>query len=124
VTEDPQTAVVDEYLESLDPESRAAFGRIRTLVTEVAPDVRQGTSYGVPALMFQGKPLLGFHAGKTFLSVYPYSGDVVTALRARVPGLETTSGSVHFTADEPLPDDAIRVLVDLRIAEIEGRALR
>jgi uncharacterized protein YdhG (YjbR/CyaY superfamily) len=122
VTGYPHRGVVDQYLESLDPDSRAAFGRIRALVTEVAPAVGQGTSYGVPALMYEGKPLVGFHAGKTFLSVYPYSGDVVAALRDRVPGLETTSGSVHFTTAEPLPDDEIRALVELRIAEIEGRA--
>jgi uncharacterized protein YdhG (YjbR/CyaY superfamily) len=112
---------VDEYFESLDPETRAAFERVRALATEVAPDVGQGTSYGVPALMHGGKPLIGFHAGKGFLSVYPYSGAVLTALRERLPGLETTSGSVHFSAREPLPDDAVRTMVELRIAEIERR---
>ena len=113
---------VDEYFESIDPGERAAFERVRAIVTEVAPDVGQGTSYGVPALMYAAKPLLGFHAGKGFLSLYPYSGDVVTALRERLPGFETTSGSVHFSAEEPLPDEAVRAMVELRIAEIEGRA--
>ena len=113
---------VDEFFESLDSDERAAFERVRAIVTELAPDVGQGTSYGVPALMYAAKPLLGFHAGKGFLSLYPYSGDVVTALRERLPGFETTSGSVHFSAEEPLPDEAVRAMVELRVAEIEGRA--
>jgi uncharacterized protein YdhG (YjbR/CyaY superfamily) len=121
VTENPQTGAVDEYFQSLEADERAAFERVRSLVTEVAPGVGQGTSYGVPALMHAGRPLIGFHAGKTFLSVYPYSGAVVTALRERLPGLETTSGSVHFSKGEPLPDEVIRTMVELRIAEIEGR---
>ena len=112
---------VDEYFESLDPGTRAAFERVRALATEVAPGVEQGTSYGVAALMLGGKPLIGFHAGKGFLSVYPYSGAVVTALHEKVPGLEGTKGSVHFRAEEPLPDHAVRAIVELRIAEIEGR---
>ena len=112
---------VDEYLAALDPESRAAFERIRSLVREAVPDVGQGVSYGVPAFFHAGRPLLGLHAGRKFLSVYPYSGDVVDALRERVAGLETTSGSVHFTAAEPLSDEAVRALVELRIGEIEGR---
>jgi uncharacterized protein YdhG (YjbR/CyaY superfamily) len=72
--------------------------------------------------MYVGKPLVGFHAGKGFLSVYPYSGDVGTALRERLPGLETTSGSVYFSAEDPLPEEAVRAMVELRIAEIEGCA--
>src|SRR5262249_39739473 len=111
---------VDEYFESLEPDERAAFERVRAAATEVAPGVEQGTSYGVAALMYAGKPLIGFHAGKGFLSLYPYSGAVVTALREKVPGIEGTSGSVHFTAEAPLTDDAVRVMVELRIAEIEG----
>jgi uncharacterized protein YdhG (YjbR/CyaY superfamily) len=121
VTENPQLGPVDEYFQRLEADERTAFERVRSLATEVAPEVGQGTSYGVPALMHSGKPLIGFHAGKTFLSVYPYSGDVVTALRERLPGLETTSGSVHFSVGEPLTDDVIRTMVELRIAEIDGR---
>jgi uncharacterized protein YdhG (YjbR/CyaY superfamily) len=121
VTGNPQRGAVDEYFESLEPDERAALERVRALATEVAPDVGQGSSYGVPALMFAGRPLIGFHAGKTFLSVYPYSGEVVTALRERLPGLEATSGSVHFSAGSPLSDETIRTMVELRIAEIEGR---
>jgi uncharacterized protein YdhG (YjbR/CyaY superfamily) len=113
---------VDGYFKSLDPDSRVAFERVRSIATEIAPGAGQGTSYGVPALLHEGKPLIGFHAGKSFLSVYPYSGEVVTALRERVPGLETTRGSVHFTVEEPLPDHAIRAMVELRITEIEARA--
>jgi uncharacterized protein YdhG (YjbR/CyaY superfamily) len=113
---------VDEFLAALDPESRAVFERICALVREVVPDVAQGVSYGVPALFHGGRPLIGFHAGRNFLSVYPYSGDVVGALRERLAGLETTRGSVHFSAAEPLSDEAVRALVELRVAEIEGRA--
>jgi uncharacterized protein YdhG (YjbR/CyaY superfamily) len=57
-------------------------------VVELAPGVGQGMGYGVPALTYEGKALIGFHAGKRHLSVYPYSGAVVSALRERLPELD------------------------------------
>ena len=110
---------VDEYFGRLEPDTRAAFERVRRIVVELVPGAAQGMSYGVPALMYEGKPLIGFHAGKKHLSVYPYSGAVVPALSERLPGLEASGGTVRFAVGTPLPADAVRALVRLRIAEIE-----
>jgi uncharacterized protein YdhG (YjbR/CyaY superfamily) len=112
---------VDDYFATLDAETRAAFEHVRKLALELAPDAGQGTSYGVAALMHGGRGLLGFHAAKKHLSVYPYSGKAVDAVRDRLEGFELSSGTIRFTAEHPLPDDAVRDLVRFRIAEIERR---
>lgn len=113
-------AAVDEYFENLDPETRAAFERIRRLVLESVPDAEQGTSYGMAALKYKGKPLLGFAAAKRHLSVFPFSAQVVDEVRDQLSGFELSKGTIRFTLDQPLADDVIRDVVKLRAAEISS----
>jgi uncharacterized protein YdhG (YjbR/CyaY superfamily) len=105
---------VDEYLDSLDEQDRAAFARVRDLALQVVPDAEQGTSYGVAALMVRGKPLLGFHAAAEHLALYPFSGSAVEAVRDQLAGFSLSRGTVRFTARTPLPEQAVRDLVRAR----------
>jgi uncharacterized protein YdhG (YjbR/CyaY superfamily) len=110
---------VDDYLGSLDPTTAAAFERIRQLVLEVAPAVEQGTSYGMAALKYEGRPLLGFRAAKRHLSVFPVSTEVVDGVTGQLRGFELSKGTIRFTVEQPLPDDVVRELARSRVAEIE-----
>ncbi len=82
-----------------------------------------GTSYGMPALLLRGKGLVAATGNARLLSVYPPIGTVVSALGHRLDGSETTTGSIHCSADRTLPDAVVERLVDLRRAEIK-RAVR
>jgi uncharacterized protein YdhG (YjbR/CyaY superfamily) len=113
-------AVVDEYLEGLDEPTRVAFERLRDVALEVVPDAEQGKSYGMAALRHRGKPLLGFLAAKQHLSVFPFSTEVVDAVRDRLDGFDLSKGTIRFTVDNPLPDDVARDIVRLRAEEIAG----
>jgi uncharacterized protein YdhG (YjbR/CyaY superfamily) len=115
---------VDEYLDSLDPATGAAFGRLKDLAVHLVPEAEQGTSYGMAALRYRGKPLLGFRAAKDHLSIYPFSSEVVEAVRDRLAGFEVSKGTVRFTAATPLPDDIVRDIVRRRAAEITGESGR
>jgi uncharacterized protein YdhG (YjbR/CyaY superfamily) len=113
-------AEVDDYLGSID-EGRAKvlrpyFERARELVD----GLEDGRSYGMPALKYRGKALISLQATKAGYSAYPFSGQVVSAVAAAHPGLETTSGSVHFTSRHPLPLDAFDALVVARRKQIDG----
>jgi uncharacterized protein YdhG (YjbR/CyaY superfamily) len=113
-------AVVDEYFESLDADTRAAFEHIRTLALDIVPDAEQGTSYGMAALKYKEKPLLGFAAAKRHLSIFPFSPQAVDGVRDRLSGYELSKGTIRFTVDKPLADDVIRDVVMLRKTEIVG----
>lgn len=113
-------AAVDDYLETLDDDVRAAFEHIRSLALDIVPDAEQGTSYGMAALKYKQKPLLGFAAAKRHLSVFPFSAQVVDEVRARLTGYELSKGTIRFAVDRPLPDDVIGDIVRLRVAEIAG----
>jgi uncharacterized protein YdhG (YjbR/CyaY superfamily) len=111
---------VDDYLSGLDEASRAAFEHVRNLVTALVPEVEEGTSYGMAALKYRHKPLLGFRAGKQHLSIFPFSSDVVEAVRDQLKAFELSKGTIRFSVDRPLPDDVVREVVRRRIAEITG----
>lgn len=111
-------ADLDDYLSTLDPEVRAALIRVRDIALDVLPDVEQGRRYGLPALVYRGKPLLGFQATQRHLAVYPFSAAVVDAVRDRLRGPAPSKGTIRFTAAAPLPDDVVREVVRLRAAEI------
>jgi uncharacterized protein YdhG (YjbR/CyaY superfamily) len=115
-----RVGTVDDYFESLDAETRAAFEHIRSLALDIVPDAEQGTSYGMAALKYKRKPLLGFAAAKRHLSVFPFSAQVVDEVRDRLSGYELSKGTIRFTVNKPLADDVIRDVVMLRVAQIAG----
>jgi uncharacterized protein YdhG (YjbR/CyaY superfamily) len=113
-------SAIEEYLAGLDPETRAVFERIRDLALEVAPEATPGTSYGLAALIYRRKPLLGFRAAQRHLSIYPFSAEVIEKVRDQLAGFELAKGTIRFTAAAPLPDDVVRDIVRRRAAEIAG----
>jgi uncharacterized protein YdhG (YjbR/CyaY superfamily) len=113
---------VDDYFVGLEPSTRAAFEHIRSLVMDIVPDADDGTSYGMAAIRYQRKPLLGFRAAKDHLSIFPFSPGVVDAVRDRLAGFELSKGTIRFTVATPLPDEVVRDVVRLRIHEIAGTA--
>jgi uncharacterized protein YdhG (YjbR/CyaY superfamily) len=115
-------AVVDEYLSSVDGADREALQRVYAIAGEVVPEAEQGTSYGMAALLYRGKGLIATVRAKKFLSVYPYSGGVIGSLAEELSDFETTSGSIHYSANHQLPDAVLRRIVEARRAEIDAKA--
>lgn len=111
---------VDDYLAGLDQSGGAALGRVLALAMEEAPEAEQSTSYGMPALRYEGKPLLGFQATAKHLAVYPFSPTAVDAVREQLSGASLSKGTVRFSAEAPLPERALRDLVRARRYEIAG----
>lgn len=111
---------MDDYLAGLDPATRAVLEHVRDIGLGVVPEAEQGTSYGIPVLMVDGRAVLGLRAGKKNLSLYPFSGSVVTSLADRLDGFSVSTGTIRFTVGRPLPDDLVRDVVARRVDEIRG----
>ena len=112
-------AAVDEFLAKLRPGPRSAFAQIVTTATSLVPDAEQGMSYGMPALKYRGRPLLGFAEAKSHLSLFPFSPDVIDHVRDRLEGFSLSKGTIRFSVDHPVPDDVVSDLVTLRRDEID-----
>jgi uncharacterized protein YdhG (YjbR/CyaY superfamily) len=112
---------MDDYLNGLPPEQRTALARVRAVVESVAPDAEEGVSYGMPAFLYAGRPLLGFRAAKRHLSVFPFSPAAIDAVKDRLGGFDLSKGTIRFSPDSPVPDDVVADLVRARKEEIAGR---
>lgn len=110
---------VSEYLNTVDGADRAALERIYVVARETVPEAVEGTSYAMAALIYRGKGLIATVHAKKFLSLYPYSGAVISSVSDDLVDFQTTSGSIHYSADHQLPDAVVRRIVTARRAEIE-----
>lgn len=113
---------VSEYLATIEGADREALERVYSIAREVVAEADEGTSYGMPALLFHGKGLITTLKTRKHLSLYPYSGAVVSAVVGDLPQFEATSGAIHYSAEHQLPDAALRRIVTLRRAEIQAQA--
>ena len=111
---------LSDYFASLSEPDKGAVARVVAEVRKLVPDVTEGRSYGMPCLVYRGKALLAVVVRKSWIAAYPYSGKAIAVAEKDLSGFETTSGSVHFTAEHPLPSEAIRALTEARRAEIDN----
>ncbi len=98
----------------------ARSGTCTTIAREVVPDAEQGKGYGMPALVYHGKPLIAVMRAKGHIGVYPFSPDAITAVAAQLEGYDLAKGTIRFQPEKPLPDAAIRALVEHRREQIDG----
>jgi uncharacterized protein YdhG (YjbR/CyaY superfamily) len=114
-------SALDDYLAGLPQEQREALVRVRAVVERVAPDAEEGVSYGMPAYLHAGRPLLGLRAAKKHLSVFPFSPAAVEAVKDRLEGFDLSKGTIRFTPDYPLPEAVLVDLIRARQEEIDAK---
>ena len=81
------TPQVDAYLESLEPDRRAALDQLRSLVLETVPGVVEGMKYHMPTYEYDRGVLCAFASQKRYLSLY-LAPDIVEKHRAELSGLD------------------------------------
>lgn len=112
---------IDEYLARLSSDKRAALEKLRRAIRAAAPKAEECISYQVPAFRFDGRLLVAFGAATNHCAFYP-GAFPVKAHKADLEGYDTSTGTVRFPADCPLPATLVRKLVKTRIAEhVAGR---
>jgi uncharacterized protein YdhG (YjbR/CyaY superfamily) len=114
---------VDDYLSELEATDRDAIDRVYALARDEVPDAEQGRGYGMPALVYKGKPLISVMRAKKHIGLYPFSPDAVSSVAAEVEAVEGTGldkGTIRFQPEHPLPEDVVRGLVRRRRDQIDG----
>lgn len=110
------TNAVDDYLNRVPEPFRAMLGHLRQIIREEAPGAVETIGYGIPTFKLDGN-LVHFAAFKNHMSFFPGSTTHNELLKADLAGYKLAKGTIQFTADNPLPDDLVRRIVRLRIAE-------
>jgi uncharacterized protein YdhG (YjbR/CyaY superfamily) len=111
---------IDDYLDELSDEKRAALEKIRRTIRAMLPEAEECISYGVPGFRLRGRWLLSFGAAAKHCSIYP-GAYAVRALKKELKGYDTSKGTVRFRLDRPLSVTLVRRLVRARLAEQGAR---
>lgn len=114
---------IDDYLADLDSSDRAAVNRLYAIAREEVPEAEQGKGYGMPALVYAGKPLLSVMRARKHIGVYPFSPEAVAAVAGLLeghPDVSLDKGTIRFQPEQPLPEEAVRALVRARVSQIEA----
>jgi uncharacterized protein YdhG (YjbR/CyaY superfamily) len=109
---------IDDYLATLDEPKRQTLAALRATILRIVPDSEQCISYGMPAFKVHGKAVAGFAAFARHLSYFPHSSTVLAELGDQLAGYTTSRGTLRFAVDEPLPDQLVEQLIDIRLREI------
>lgn len=120
----PRSATHDEFLERLDPSTRAGLQRLREAIHAVQPGLREIISYQIPAFEFEGRPLIGYGAGKGHGSIYPMSGRIVAALNDDLAAYSTSKGTIRFDPQRAFPRSLLKKIIRLRLAELATGPVR
>jgi uncharacterized protein YdhG (YjbR/CyaY superfamily) len=109
---------IDEYLDGVSVESRAALQKVRRAIHSAAPKAEECISYGMPAFRLNGKLIAGFRAAANHCSFHPMSGATVATVGEELAGYDTSPGTIRFSVRQVLPAALVRKLVKARIAEL------
>lgn len=115
---------VSDYVAGLGEPARSAIEAVYRVARETVPDAVEGVGYGMPALRYRDKPLLSVMEAKSHIGVYPFSPAVIDRSADVLEGFDRAKGTIRFTADRPLPADAVRKLVSFRRDEIDAASVR
>lgn len=108
---------IDEYLAALNDEQQAALAKLRQTIRAVAPKAEECISYSLAAFRLDGKPLVAFGATANHCAFYLMSSSTVQDHQADLKSYDTSTGTIRFPANKPLPAALVRKLVKARIAE-------
>lgn len=111
---------VDEYINSTPGGVQDLLKNVRAAVHKAAPEAEEVISYGMPAFVIGGKPLVYFAAFKNHIGFYATpSGH--TAFEKELSKYKQGKGSVQFPLDQPMPFSLITKIVKFRLKEVKEK---
>ena len=104
------------YLARVKPAHRAALQKLRRAIKAAVPKSEEIISYGIPAFRYEGKVLVWYGAASNHCAFYPGAYPIAKH-KARLKKYKTSTGTIRFQPEHPLPASLVRTLVKARIAE-------
>jgi uncharacterized protein YdhG (YjbR/CyaY superfamily) len=113
---------VRAYIAALPPRARRHLQEIRRLVRAEAPDATESFSYRIPGFRLDDRVFLYYAAFATHCSMYPMGAKIRSAHAAALKDYKTSTGTIQFPLEKPLPVVLVKKLIRSRIAEVrKGR---
>lgn len=107
---------VDDYISGFPPDVRKMLKEIRRILRESAPEATELINYGMPTLKM-GENLVHFAGYKNYVGFYP-GASAILAFRKELSPYRTSTGTVRFPLDKPIPYDLIKTITEFRVKEV------
>ncbi len=111
-------SVIDDFLENTPKPQRVVIEHIRSTIRQLVPESEETISYAVPVYKYKGKYLIGLAPFSNHMSIFP-GGGPVHLLADKLTGFKTSTGTIQFTVEKPLPDDLLKEIILLCKARID-----
>jgi uncharacterized protein YdhG (YjbR/CyaY superfamily) len=111
---------VDEYLATLPQETRVVLENLRQAIKSAAPQAEEVISYQIPTYKYHGA-LVHFMAGRQDCSFITVSKSIIEKFKSELKGYKLSGTTIHFSAQNPLPNDLVKQIVKFRMKENESR---
>ena len=114
---------VTDYLNEQPDNVYTALENIRQIIKFLVPGAEETISYKVPSYKYKGM-LVGFGAAKNHCSFFVMSSTLLNDFKDEVKDFKTSTGTIRFSPDKPIPNDLITKIVMARLAENEAKQRR
>ena len=118
-----EIASIDGYLSRLPDNVYLALENVREIIRSLVPDAEETISYKIPAFKYKSM-LVGFGAAKDHCSFFVMSSTLLKDYEEEMKGFDTSTGTIRFTPEKPIPNDLITRIVMARVAENELKSIR
>ncbi len=113
---------VDEYIAAHPENVQRILQRVRSTIRSAVPGVEEVISYQIPTYKLRGYPVVYFAGWKQHYSLYPATGQLVSAFRGDLAPYKVSRGTIRFPLSEPIPVKLIGRIARFRAKEAAERA--
>jgi uncharacterized protein YdhG (YjbR/CyaY superfamily) len=93
---------------------------IRRIIRAVAPGATETFSYRIPGFRLDGRVFVYYAAFAAHCSLYPMGEKIRRAHASSLKGYKTSTGTIQFPLDRPLPVALVKRLIKARAQEVLG----
>jgi uncharacterized protein YdhG (YjbR/CyaY superfamily) len=117
----PGVEGVEKYLAAVPEPGRSTLQALRKTIRAAAPpEAEEVISYSMPGFRYRGG-LLVYAAFTKHCSLFPMSNLVFKRLAKELQPYRTSTGTLQFPLDQPMPAALVKRIVKARVEENEAR---
>jgi len=113
---------ITEYINTAPEVAQPKLWELLEILRKAAPGAEENLKWGQPALSYQWI-LFQFAGFKKHVGLYPHP-DVVKAFQDRLTEYKTSSSTIQFPLDKPLPSDLIYEIAVFRVRESKEKGVK
>ncbi len=112
---------VDEYLDALPDDTRAAMETVRRSIHAVVPAIGETISYSMPTFTLDGRPLVHVAAWKKHIGLYPLP-PLEGPLTEDVAPYRAATDTMRLPLGREIPDDLVERVVAVMVEQRRAQA--